>query len=261
MSNNHSYDVIFSLGADCACASYMKRHAIRSCSGPFDWLTKAPLETRVELVCNDFSGFMNISDFHYLDNSSLFVSDNGCDCYENSRTGLHFYHDFKANVPFEQAFDEVQAKYLRRIRRFYSAVNESRRVLFLWFAHNHNNFENIERYHSEIECKFSKKIDVVCIENDSCFDLDKCDRFDFNDRLVYYKLNTMVYDDDGMPTTLGRVEACDPLFAAYQLRHQKFNYLRQMLLRSAVKGACVLVPFRHYRKQIRQKLNAKLKYL
>lgn len=42
------YDVIYSLGRDCSCAMYMRQTNLRSCSGPFDWLTHAGFEKRFE---------------------------------------------------------------------------------------------------------------------------------------------------------------------------------------------------------------------
>ena len=48
------FDVIMSLGADCACAMYMKKHVMRTFSSPFDWLTHADFETRMNLILNDF---------------------------------------------------------------------------------------------------------------------------------------------------------------------------------------------------------------
>lgn len=56
------YDVIYSLGRDCSCAMYMRQTNLRSCSGPFDWLTHAGFEKRFELMINNFDEFLEQSD-------------------------------------------------------------------------------------------------------------------------------------------------------------------------------------------------------
>ena len=56
------YDIIYSIGRDCACAMYMKQANLRACSGPFDWLTNANFETRIDLILNDFQDFINKND-------------------------------------------------------------------------------------------------------------------------------------------------------------------------------------------------------
>ena len=52
------FDIIMSIGADCACAMYMKKHVMRTFSSPFDWLTHADFETRMDLIFNDFEKFL-----------------------------------------------------------------------------------------------------------------------------------------------------------------------------------------------------------
>ena len=51
------YDIIYSIGRDCACASYLQQNGLRLTSGPFDWLTNAGFEDRFELMLNDFQCF------------------------------------------------------------------------------------------------------------------------------------------------------------------------------------------------------------
>ena len=48
------YNIIYSIGQDCACGLYMKKARIRCCSGPFDWLTNTSFENRINIILNDF---------------------------------------------------------------------------------------------------------------------------------------------------------------------------------------------------------------
>ena len=55
---NQKFDLIFSIGEDCACSSYLRRYNLQDYSYPFDWLTKATFKTRLDLLLNDFQGFL-----------------------------------------------------------------------------------------------------------------------------------------------------------------------------------------------------------
>ena len=64
------YNVIISLGKDCACSLYLKQNGLRQESFPFDWLTQPEnrqnLGKRYELIFNDFKDFMNKENFRFL---------------------------------------------------------------------------------------------------------------------------------------------------------------------------------------------------
>lgn len=50
---NTKFDLVISLGEDCACSSYLRRFNLQRCSFPFDWLTYAPFKNRIDLLCNN----------------------------------------------------------------------------------------------------------------------------------------------------------------------------------------------------------------
>ena len=63
---NNKFDVVFSIGEDCACTSYLRRCNLQNFSYPFDWLTEAPFENRINLICDHFDNFLNIEDLSPL---------------------------------------------------------------------------------------------------------------------------------------------------------------------------------------------------
>lgn len=65
------FDLIFSLGEDCACTSYLRRFNLQEYSYPFDWLTKADFFTRMDLLINDFKGFLEKDNLTQLDKSTF----------------------------------------------------------------------------------------------------------------------------------------------------------------------------------------------
>lgn len=127
---NTKFDLIVSLGEDCACSSYLRRFALQECSFPFDWLTNAALSMRIQLLENDFDIFLKKENLHMIPRPV--VSDVHCDYYEDKKTTLYFYHDFPIGIDLEESFSSVKEKYNRRIQRLYKMVNTSKKVLFVW---------------------------------------------------------------------------------------------------------------------------------
>lgn len=88
------FDVIYSLGRNCACAEYLKKHNLRLKAGPFDWIVSADSYAPFQCVLDEFNLF---SDFSYLKVISQY--DNTLKV-EHSRTKYLFLHDFFPIVLF-----------------------------------------------------------------------------------------------------------------------------------------------------------------
>lgn len=125
------YDFVASIGYDCHCATMLRKLGLRSCSSPLDWLTAAPLETRLRLVETRFAGFLEKRNMRKLEKEPD-APGKGNDHYEDAATGLRFFHDFRETLPFDEAYEQVRAKYDRRIARLYDNVAKARRTLFVW---------------------------------------------------------------------------------------------------------------------------------
>ena len=52
------FDLVMSLGYDCGCAMYLKKYNLRGYSCPFDWVYSSTFEKKIELIINDFDGFL-----------------------------------------------------------------------------------------------------------------------------------------------------------------------------------------------------------
>ncbi len=125
------YDFVASIGYDCHCATMLRKLGLRSCSSPLDWLTAAPLETRLRLVETRFAGFLEKANMRRLEKEPD-APGKGNDHYEDSATGLRFFHDFRETLPFDESYAQVSAKYKRRIARLYDNVGNATRTLFVW---------------------------------------------------------------------------------------------------------------------------------
>jgi len=126
-----SYDFVASIGYDCHCATMLRKLGLRSCSSPLDWLTSAPLETRLRLIETHFAGFLEKGNMRRLEKGPN-APGKGNDHYEDAATGLRFFHDFRESLSFDESYEQVRAKYMRRINRLYDNVAKAKRTLFVW---------------------------------------------------------------------------------------------------------------------------------
>jgi hypothetical protein len=191
----------------------MKDFNLRTYSGPFDWLTHALFRTRMELILNDFSGFLDLRDLVFLPKDPAVYNDPLCDYYENVRNGFYFYHDFKTGIDLDVSFPDVKKKYNRRIKRFYRKIIKAKHPLLIWLAHNQSTPDEVVKdLCGKVMCKFNRSIDFIIIENDANKKNDEIERIDISANIVRYNLLTTGFDEKGNPTTQGNIENCNKVF-------------------------------------------------
>jgi hypothetical protein len=250
-----TYDLIYSLGTDCACALYMNRFKLRRVSGPFDWLTHALFQTRMELILTHFQDFMNVKDMKFLEKDPTVLNDETHDYYENVVTDFYFYHDFKANLALDAQIGAVQQKYDRRIQRFYQQIHANNRVLLIWLAHNQATDDRLVLDYSEkLISFFQKPIDFLIIEHDATKADGAIERNALSPHVVKYRLFSYGYDEKGNPTTLGNEEALNPIFAQYELHRSLGEKLKNRALKVLFKGMLILTPVKAWRKKMKKQV-------
>ncbi len=129
MLKKPGYDHIISLGEACFVANMLKDTKERHFSAPFDWLMGANLRTRLDFLLNDFEGFLDIENLIPYPPAT---PPENFDAYMNPKNGMIFNHDFRNNIPFEDAFKEAREKYDRRIERLINLLKTPCRVVFLY---------------------------------------------------------------------------------------------------------------------------------
>ena len=204
---NQTYDFVVSIGEDCACAMYLNKFLLRTRSYPFDWLCNAPFETRIDLILNDFNGFLQHDNMRWFPKPTSGLRDMKNENYEDTNTKFYFYHDFRSDVDFKEMFPIVREKYDRRIKRFYEAIANSKNVLFVWWSRDkiipQETLLDAQRKLSE---KFGKNIKLLIFEH-----LENAD-------LMYENVSESITIARGhltVPenTTQGNVELCDKVFS------------------------------------------------
>ncbi len=237
-----SYDIIYSIGRDCATAMYMNKCKMRITSGPFDWLTNASFETRMNLILTDFADFLNIDDIKFLPKDPNVLNDDKCDYYENIRNGFYYYHDFPAGKNLLESMPDVTEKYNRRIARFINNMHKKSRILLIWFSQVHNTPNDvIVDLCNRVSAKFGKTIDFMIIEHME--NQRSVVRTDLAPNIVKYNVHAKTFDDLGRPTTEGDTAVITPLFAQFRLR----TTLRHKIIMFLIK----LIPFHDMRHRIR----------
>lgn len=224
------YDLIYSLGADCAGAEYLKRHKLRLVSGPFDWLRGNSFEKRMELILNDFDDFLNLKDFVKLPKDEEVWVDDSNDYYKNVSTEFYHYHDFAKEVPIEQSIDAVRAKYEKRILRFYDKIIRAKNPLLVWLSHNQKTEnEVIKDLAGKLEEKTGRRINFLLIENDD--EIIGVREVSIAPNIKKYKLRTKAFDSEGNVTTLGNIAELDKLFSKIKISTSLWHKLKRGILR------------------------------
>ncbi len=134
------FDYVVPLGEACFVATFLKNLNTREFSAPFDWVMGASLETRLELILNEFKDFLNIEDFVCVTKEveARLIAEGLTDfpteheIYQNTRTGISHNHDFLRNMPLEESYPLAKEKYDRRIERFLELLRGNSKILFFY---------------------------------------------------------------------------------------------------------------------------------
>lgn len=245
------YDIIYSIGRDCACATYLQKNGLRLTSGPFDWLTNANLEDRFTLLLNDFKYFLDEKYLKQMPKPTQFPADKNNDYYENTKTHLYFWHDFSADKSFEEAYPEVKRKYERRIKRFYNNVKNKDKVLLIWFSQVHQTPDDVViDLCNRFSEKMGKTIDFLIIEHSE--GLNGAKKQMLANNIERWYCHATKFDDLGVPQTLGNTEIVEPIFLQQQLIIPLSDKIKKFLLKVLSRVICLFVPVKKWRKKIRK---------
>lgn len=241
-----SYDIIYSLGSDCACAKYMKMANLRSYSGPFDWISNAEFKIRFELMLNNFKDFFNFEDFKYISAENNLTD---FDKYQNTKTGFYYVHDFPKNIPLKDSFEAVKQKYNRRINRFYKKITEGKKILLMYFSQTIDASDDEILFYCNKFCKkMNKNIDFVFIQyNKEC--QNEVIEKKLSENIVIYNYDMHIYDENGLKLLMGKQEMILPVYKKYKLRTPWYYLFSTILFKVFIS----LIPDKRLRSKLRNK--------
>lgn len=254
------YDLIFSLGDDCACSYYLREFKLQNASYPLDWTGWAPINVPVNLIVNDFKDFLAIEHFEILTYPNEATADKSHHFNLNKKTGLHFGHDFPSNMTLEEGLPEVAEKYGRRITRFYQDIEKAKKILFVWMSKTSEiDSETLLWEHRRLADKFpGKTINWLILENNS-----KMKPLEFKETVISPHITQIVFDNASYDVSIpssdwkGNKENIEAVFSQLTLKQSKTILLKRALFRIA-KYILVLIPFKKPRKALRDKIKVML---
>ena len=143
------FDFIMGLGESCFVSQELRAANLQNCSCPFDWSGAVNwkgeiwpeagklrgLERKIKLLINECTDILNISDLIEFEGDPC-LPEHPHRWIRNKRTGLQYIHDFSLDKSISDAFQEVQEKYQRRIKRMYAHFNEPEDILLAFFSRN-----------------------------------------------------------------------------------------------------------------------------
>lgn len=248
-----TYDLIYSIGYACASTAYLKMHFLRSFSGPFDWTTNTDFASHLDIILNDFKDFMNKEDF--VSHTNWQGEQDRCDVYINKKTNMVFPHDFLLDVPFDEIFPLVKEKYERRIARFYKKIQESEKVLLVWFQNNAQTPDEIitTKCNALME-KLGKKIDILVIEHDAEKTAGEIEYRHLSKEITHVLAYIKENDQGINGISYGNKKICHKIYKNYQLKMSCFKRFYLHTKKYAIKILCAFVPSKELRRKLKKDL-------
>lgn len=226
----NKFDLVVSMGEDCACAMYLRKCSLRDASYPFDWLCHAAFETRIECLKNHFDGFLEKENMRRLDKPTTGLRDLENDSYEDVNTGFYFYHDFKENVPFDIVF-------------------KCKKVLFVWWSRDKRvDVDTILESQKILSDSFHKPIYLLVFENSKQIG---------EPELSYLSEFVVVCQADlvgGISTTMGNERVSLPVFNMIKKKGVMWQKIKFFVLKYTIRMLVVFIPVKKWRKDTRSYL-------
>ena len=101
------YDVVYSLGTNCAASDYLRRMGLRKEAGPFDWVAAGAPNLPFDFLIHGFENFLRQEDLVLMEDLS---AANLRQVYRSFKSSYTFYHDFSKDKTLSEQFEEVFEK-------------------------------------------------------------------------------------------------------------------------------------------------------
>ena len=129
-----NYDVVIPLGEFCATAIALRDCGIRKASYPFDWNAaetdicgNCGFIGKIKMICNDFAGAFELQDL-----KETWSENKEHRGVINTKTGVHYFHDFEWGESVEKQYDSFYEKQTRRAKRLIENIETGDRILFVF---------------------------------------------------------------------------------------------------------------------------------
>lgn len=161
-----SYGLIVSLGGLCQVTNQIKRHHLRTFSGPLDWFYYPSLSDVNRLLQNRFEKFMKLENMVIEGSESYGLIESEFDnqtkwaerityCIKDTYYNCFSMHDFPINSEkdWKSTYPSFKSKLGTRINRFLEKINSSESILFIRIWGNRDEAVELQNVLSEITNK------------------------------------------------------------------------------------------------------------
>lgn len=123
-----------------------------------------------------------------------------CNAYCNKLNNITFNHDFKNNIPFDEAYIEVREKYNKRINRLLEQIRNSQNILVVYIQTPNNKSEiaqdAILEGYDILKEKFGDKINLLYLFCEPEIDVKNRIEIDLNQNVKCIKYDYNAYNID-----------------------------------------------------------------
>lgn len=245
------YDIIYSIGHDCACATYLKRTNLRIKAGPLDWVGGPNFKERIDLIINGFQDFFAIDYYEPMprtpENDGV---DKVCDYYRNTKINLLTMHDFPRNIPLKDSVGDVKRKFDKRAERFYKKLKTKDKILLVWFSFYHETpDEDVIESCKKLCDYYGKTIDFLIIEHKE--GVLPAEKVVLADNITRYNLHLKKTKPDGNFESMGNEEVCKPIFEQYDLTLSNTQKFYNNFLKTSVRFIAFFIPNKKLRANVK----------
>jgi len=163
MSDKTEYDLICSLGGNCAAAHNIAYRNMRFCALPFDWVyikDMSPIGRLAEMFRNNFAKFCLKENLIELPINPAHPENVQ---YQDAYSGYVFANHFHQTIA-DGGYEPVKQKIDRRVSRLQDLIRRSKRVLFVLSINFEGDVTNILKLQSTLRKLYPNTVfDFVCV--------------------------------------------------------------------------------------------------
>jgi hypothetical protein len=155
VKKEYIFDIILSVGVACRAAYYLKKHGLRLCANPLDWMMSYSLDTVVHLYKTKFDDFF--IDFVKDKEKSL---EHNCHWYMDSKneiTSMH-YDIGDGNIMFREMMKN-------RFKKINKLLLSASKICFI--SYRNDDINVLKNFLNEIGELYSGKITYINIRNNA----------------------------------------------------------------------------------------------
>ena len=207
-----TFDIIVPIGASCHTSMMLRMLGLQSYSYPLDWSASDKdehndmgLTKRIGLLCNGFKNFINRSDLR-----ESIISHKKHRYIVNSRTCLHYVHDFPSDISIDAEYPNFYERYSRRVKRLLEDVASSNRIAFVWTQDTWDQIREcpthqsdevwINSYNALVERFAGKEIVLFVFEHDGQMSKNVVEETIIDNKIFRFKSNHIAVDKKCCPS-------------------------------------------------------------